>query len=130
MRPSPTAWLRRGAAAARCCTVDRGSAVLESAIGIAALVGVGAALIWATGLGICAAQSAFTAREAARSLARGEDQHAVLAQAERSSTGSLVMIDGDAATVTVTVERDFTPGGLLHGLAVTIRQSATAWREG
>jgi len=129
MRPSPRPYQRGWVITSDACTGERGSTVLESAVGIAALVGVGAAIVWAASLGLCAAQASFTAREAARSLARGEDPRAVLAQAEHGSDESQDTIEGDASTVTVIVERDVAPGGLLRGFTVTVRQAATAWRE-
>lgn len=122
-RPSPT---RR---VTRALSGEDGSAILESAVAIGVLIAVSMALLWSLGIGIRAAQSAFIAREAARSLARGEDSRSVVSRAMQSSPSAVVLISHDAATVTVTVEQELIGGGLLQGRSLTIRQSATAWRE-
>lgn len=107
---------------------DRGTAVLETAIGIPVLLGVGTAMLWGIGVGLTTVHMADTARDAARALARGEAASTVLAAASRQSPSSMIDVTEDGESVTVRVRRTVTMP-VLRAVEIDLDQQATAVRE-
>ena len=107
---------------------DRGTAVLETAIGIPVLLGVGTAMLWGIGVGLTTVHMADTARDAARALARGEASSTVLTAASRQSPSSMIDVSEDGTSVTVRVRRTVTMP-VLRAVEIELDQQATASRE-
>ena len=107
---------------------DRGTAVLETAIGIPVLLGVGTAMLWGIGVGLTTLHMADTARDAARAPARGEESSTVLSAASRQSPSSMIDVAEDGSTVTVRVRRTVTMP-VLRAVQIDLDQQATAVRE-
>jgi Flp pilus assembly protein TadG len=95
------------------------------------LVFVGA-LVWLVWVGIAQARCADAAREAARSLARGDPPEQALGVARQSAPdGARIEVERSAGTVIVTVSMSSSPsGGLFDGLvAVHLDASAVSVLE-
>lgn len=107
---------------------DRGSAVLETAIGIPVLLGIGSAMLWGIGVGLTTVHMADTARDAARALARGEATSTVLTAASRQSPSSMIEVAEDGTSITVRVRRTVTMP-VLRAVQIDLDQQATAVRE-
>ncbi|GAA1477817.1 hypothetical protein GCM10009623_22630 [Nocardioides aestuarii] len=112
---------------------QRGAVTAELALGIPLLLAVVVALVWLLAVGAGQVRVVDAAREAARSLARGDDQAVVVARAEE--------VAGERATVTVVstgpevrvlvTRRLDGPGGLLDALpGASLSHEAVAASEG
>lgn len=104
--------------------------LLETAIAIPMLAAVAAALAWAISIGGTALSLGDAVRSAARELARGEAQGAVLDRAraaEPAAVFDVAVVDGQ---IEVSAVRSVAPPfPLLDGLAVTVRQQAAVPAE-
>lgn len=107
---------------------DRGSVVLETAIGIPVLVCVGTAMVWGIGVGVTAMSMADTARDAARAIARGEPVAGVLDAASRQSPSSMIDISQDDSSVTVRVRRSVSMP-VLRAIDIDLEEQSVAERE-
>ncbi len=108
----------------------RGSVTLETAIAIPVLISVGAALIWAMGLGVTSLALAGHARDVARAIARGESTEAAVAQIAQREPAARVFIREDGETVTVSIREVVSiPLPLFDGLELTLAHDAVARRE-
>lgn len=112
---------------------QRGAVTAELALGIPLLLAVVVALVWLLAVGAGQVRVVDAAREAARSLARGDDASVAVARAEE--------VAGERATVTVVstgpevrvlvTRRLDGPGGLLDALpGATLSHEAVAAAEG
>lgn len=112
---------------------QRGAVTAELALGIPLLLAVVVALVWLLAVGAGQVRVVDAAREAARSLARGDDPASAVARAEE--------VAGDQATVTVVstgpevrvlvTRRLDGPGGLLDALpGARLSHEAVAASEG
>ncbi len=112
---------------------QRGAVTAELALGIPLLLAVVVALVWLLAVGAGQVRVVDAAREAARSLARGDDASVAVARAEE--------VAGERATVTVVsagpevrvlvTRRLDGPGGLLDALpGATLSHEAVATAEG
>jgi Na+-translocating ferredoxin:NAD+ oxidoreductase RnfG subunit len=92
-----------------------------------------AALVWLLAVGAGQVRVVDAAREAARAVARGDDQAAAVARAEQvAGDGARVSVDSAGGQVRVLVTRDLDgPGGLLDALpGATLSSEAVAAVEG
>ncbi|MCW2756740.1 MAG: hypothetical protein JWO46_486 [Nocardioidaceae bacterium] len=104
----------------------------EAATALPVLVVVAVALAWLVGLGVTQVRAVDAAREAARSLARGESAGTATSLARRVATpGSVVRVSPAGQEVTVRVTSHVRgPGWLLGGLpSVDLHGEAVAARE-
>ena len=109
-------------------TGERGSVLLETAFAIPALVSVCAVLLGVLTVGLTSLSLGDTAREAARSVARGASIHDVHAEAQRAAPKADIEIDLSGSMITIDVtQRVSVPG--LSGLSWTVHRSATTMRE-
>ncbi|MGI8888258.1 MAG: TadE family type IV pilus minor pilin [Nocardioidaceae bacterium] len=93
---------------------ERGSVTAESALVLPLVAAFALALVWLISIGISQIQAVDAARDAARGLARGEDETSVRALAERTApAGSTVSIAESDGAVTVTVSVHAEPPGWL-----------------
>ena len=97
---------------------ERGAVTAEAALVLPLLVALTAALCWLLAVGAAQVRTVDAAREAARLVARGEDQGTAVALAQRiAPDGAAVSISlGDAEVVVRVTARVDGPGGLLGGL--------------
>lgn len=103
---------------------------METAIAIPALVAVCMALLAVLAVGVATLTLGDTAREAARSLARGEHVVAVKQAAEEASPKAVVHIHQIGSMITVDIEQTLAlPGPILNSLQWTVRRSATTALE-
>ena len=104
--------------------------LLETAIAIPVLVMVGAALLWAMGLGVTSLALAGHARDVARAIARGESSDAAVARVVQREPRARVLIREADETVAVTVREVVSiPLPLFEGLELTLSHDAVARRE-
>jgi hypothetical protein len=104
--------------------------LLETAIAIPVLVMVGAALLWAMGLGVTSLALAGHARDVARAIARGESSDAAVARVAQREPRVRVLIREADETVAVTVREVVSiPIPLFEGLELTLSHHAVAQRE-
>ena len=98
--------------------LQRGAVTAELALGIPLLLAVVVALVWLLAVGAGQVRVVDAAREAARALARGDDQASAVARAQQvAGEGSRVTVVSTGAQVRVLVTRDVDgPGGLLDAL--------------
>jgi Flp pilus assembly protein TadG len=113
--------------------LQRGAVTAELALGIPLLLAVVVALVWLLAVGAGQVRVVDAAREAARALARGDDQAAAVARAERlAGDGARESVVSTGGQVRVLVTRDLDgPGGLLDALpGATLSSEAVAAVEG
>jgi hypothetical protein len=111
-------------------STDRGSVLVESAIAIPALIAVCMMLLAVLAVGVATLTLGDTARNAARSLARGEHVAAVQKAAEEASPKAAVHIHQIGSMITVDIEQTLAlPGPILDSLQWTVRRSATTALE-
>lgn len=111
-------------------TSDRGSVMLETALAIPLLMAVTVALAWGLSLAATSATLGDAARNAARSIARGETGPQVLERARAEAPGADVMVEDSASGTSVVITRDVAaPVPLLEGLTITITQRVVVARE-
>ena len=112
---------------------ESGSATAELALGIPLLVALTAGLVWMLAVGAAQVRVIDASREAARVVARGDDQAAAEAVALRiAPEWAKVRVEvGDAQVVVTTSARVDGPGGLLGSLpGVTVSSESVATVEG
>ncbi|MDP1878419.1 MAG: hypothetical protein Q8M17_12780 [Actinomycetota bacterium] len=109
---------------------DRGSVLLETVLAIPLLVMVAAALGWAVSLGATTAAVGDVARNAARSIARGDSVEVAIAAALDGDLAFVITVAESEHAVEVAVEKAVAPPlPLFAGLAITVSQRATVLRE-
>ena len=112
---------------------DRGAATAELALGIPLLVALTAGLVWVLALGAAQVRVVDASREAARAVARGDDESVAEAVAERIAPdgASVGIAVGGGRVVVTTSVRVSGPGGLLAALpGVTVTAESVALMEG
>lgn len=112
---------------------QRGTVTAETAVVLPLVAGFALMLVWVVSLGIAQVRTVDAARDAARGLARGDDQSAAIALAKRTApAGAHVSVTGSEGSVTVSVElRVEAPGWLLVPLpAVSLGSASTVEVEG
>lgn len=83
---------------------QRGTVTAEAAMVLPLVAAFSLVLVWMVSLGVAQVRAVDAARDAARALARGEDQQAAVAAARRTAPdASQVGIAESAGDVTVTV---------------------------
>jgi Flp pilus assembly protein TadG len=104
--------------------------LLEAVVAVPMLAAIAGAMAWGLSLVAVSAGLADTARDAARSLARGDDEAAVLRRVAVEWPATEVLVDrsGGLVTVTLTQERGL-PRGLLAGRTVTLTARGVASLE-
>ena len=111
---------------------DRGAATAELALGIPLLVALTAGLVWMLAVGATQVRVIDASREAARAVARGDDEATAEAVARRIApeAASVDIVVGDTEVVVTTSARVAGPGGLLGSLpGVTVSADAVALVE-
>lgn len=111
---------------------QRGTVTAEAAIVLPLMSAFCLALVWMVSIGISQVRAVDAARDAARAIARGDDQPAAAAAARRTAPdGSEVTFSESGGTVTVEVSvRVSPPGWLLVPLpTVTVGSSSTVETE-
>ena len=109
---------------------ERGSAVIETAIAIPALLAVTMALMWLVGLAMTHARVDEAAFAAARLAARGGTDDAVRAQVEQRLSGASVIISGTPEAVSVTVTKQaLADVPILRGIDYPVAVTAAVARE-
>lgn len=104
---------------------DRGMVVLETALAIPVLTMVALALAWVVSIGGAALHLGDTVRSAARELARGESQQAVLDRARGEIPAAQFDVVVDGGRVSVAARQEVSPPvPMLDGLGITVRQQA------
>lgn len=110
----------------------RGAVTAELAVALPLLVAVTVGLVWLLSVGLAQLRVVDAAREAARAVARGEDESsAVRTSLGVAPPGAAVDIETAADTVTVSVSAPVEgPGGLFAFVpGVDVRSVAVAARE-
>ncbi len=108
---------------------QRGAVTAELALGLPLLLAVTVGLVWLLAVGAGQVRVVDGAREAARSLARGDPEASAVARAVRvAGEDSRVSTTWSGGEVTVTVTREVAgPGGLFDALPeVVLRAEAVA----
>ena len=111
---------------------ERGAVTAEAALVLPLLVALTAALCWLLGVGAAQVRTVDAAREAARVVARGEDEGTATALAQRiAPEGAVVAISAGEVEVRVRVTAQVDgPGGLLGALpGATVDSTAVAAPE-
>lgn len=104
--------------------------MLETALAIPLLVAVAVALAWGLSLAATSAKLGDAARNAARSIARGEAGPEVLERTRAQVPGADVTVDASASGTEVVVSRGVgAPVPLLSGLTITITQRVVVTSE-
>jgi hypothetical protein len=114
-------------------TDDRGSVTAEAAIVLPIIASFVLTLVWMLSVGIAKVQAVDAARDAARAIARGEDDADAIAHAEETAaSGSRVEVMRHDGSVTVSVSLAAeAPGWLLVPLPdVNVGSSSTVDVEG
>lgn len=94
---------------------ERGSVTAESALVLPLVAGFGVVVAWLVSLGIAQVRTVDAARDAARALARGDDERQAVAIAQRTAPeGAEISFTESESSVTVSVTfRAKPPGWLL-----------------
>ncbi len=111
---------------------ERGAVTAELAMVLPLLLAVVVAMTWVLSVGLAQVRTVDAAREAARALARGDDESRAVDLAARvAPAGSRVAVTRSDGTVVVTVTGTVTgPGGLLGSLpGAEVSAAATALEE-
>lgn len=109
-------------------STERGSVLLETAFAIPALVAVCAVLLGVFAIGLTSLSLGDTAREAARSAARGAALHDVHADAQRSSPFADIDVRSSGSTITIALRQEVSLPGI-PGVGWTVERSATSTLE-
>ena len=107
---------------------QRGTVTAESALVLPLVAGFALVLVWVVSLGIAQVRAVDAARDAARGLARGDDERQAIAAAQRTApNGARVSIAKSGGSVTVSVSLQAqAPGWLLVPLpAVSLGSEST-----
>jgi hypothetical protein len=109
---------------------ERGSAVIETAVAIPALVAITLALLWIISLGITHVRVDEAAYSAARLAARGVSEDSVRLAVQSRLSSAEVEMTSDADTVSVTVtDYVLEDVPILQGLTTPISVTAIVARE-
>lgn len=111
---------------------EQGAVTAELAMGLPLLLAVTTVLVWCLSLGLAQVRVIDASREAARAVARGDDEGRAVATAQRiAPSGAQVRVvrAGDEVRVTTTV-RVAGPGGLVVWPRVRLVSESIAWEEG
>lgn len=111
---------------ARSRAADRGSVTVEAAIALSVVVVVLGLCLSGIGCALAQIRCVDAAREAARLVARGDDDRAAAAVASVGPSGASLSVSVDGDTVTATVSASGV-GGLLPG--IDVRATAVAAME-
>jgi Flp pilus assembly protein TadG len=104
--------------------------LLEAVVAVPLLAAIAGAMAWGLSLVAVSAGLADTARDAARSLARGDDEGAVRQRVSAEWPAAEVRVDRSDGLVTVTLtEQRGLPRGLLAGRTVTLTARGVASLE-
>jgi hypothetical protein len=111
---------------------ERGSAVIEAAVAIPALVAIALALLWIISLGVTHVRVDEAAYSAARLAARGATEDSVRLVVQSRLASAQVEMTSDADTVSVTVtDHVLADVPILRGLTAPISATAVvAWEGG
>ena len=123
MRPAPAAGRAAG---------ERGAVTAELALGLPLLMAVAIGMVWLLAAGAAQVQVIDASREAARAIARGDDQVAAVVVAQRvAPEGADVEVSLEGGRVVVTASAKVKgPGGLFSHLpAVRVSADAVALVE-
>lgn len=107
---------------------QRGTVTAESALVLPLVAGFALVLVWVVSLGIAQVRTVDAARDAARGLARGDDERQAITVAQRTApNGARVSIAKSGGSVTVSVSLQAqAPGWLLVPLpAVSLGSEST-----
>ncbi len=107
---------------------DRGSVTAEAAVVLPVIAAFVLSLVWMVAIGLAQVQVVDAARDAARSLARGDSETTAIAAARATAPrGADVTVSYDGSRVSVVVSASETgPGWLLAPLpTVTVRSEST-----
>ncbi|MCD6639877.1 MAG: pilus assembly protein [Nocardioides sp.] len=110
---------------------EQGAATAELALGLPLLLALTVVLVWCLSLAATQVRVIDASREAARALARGDDEALAVRTARRiASRNAVVRVtrDGEQVEVTTSV-RVAGPGGLAAWPAVTLTSRAVALEE-
>ncbi len=122
---------RRSAGSPRRRTAD-GSVTAEAAVVLPIVSAFALAVVWVVSVGVAQIQVVDAARDAARSLARGDEQAAAVSVARRAAPDDAqIVVSFDADTVRVSVSSEQKgPGWLLMPLpSLTVRAQSTVLVE-
>jgi len=109
---------------------ERGSAVIEAAVAIPALIAITMALLWAISLGVTHVRIDEAAYSAARLAARGASEDSVRLAVQSRLASAEIEMTGDADTVSVTVtDHVLASVPILRGLATPVSATAVVARE-
>ncbi len=112
---------------------QRGTVTAEAAMVLPLIAAFSLVLVWMVLLGVAQVRAVDAARDAARALARGEDEQAAVAAARRTAPGASDVTFAESAvgvTVTVTIKA-VAPGWLLLPMpSTTVASSSTVEIEG
>lgn len=109
---------------------ERGSAVIEAAVAIPALIAITLALLWTISLGITHVRVDEAAYSAARLAARGASEDSVRLAVQSRLASAEIEMTGDADTVSVTVtDHVLADVPILRGLATPVSATAVVARE-
>jgi hypothetical protein len=109
---------------------ERGSAVIEAAFAVPALIAITLALLWIISLGVTHVRVDEAAYSAARLAARGGSEDSVRLAVQSRLASAEVELSGDADTVSVTVtDHVLADVPILRGLATPVSATAIVARE-
>ena len=109
---------------------ERGSAVIEAAVAIPALIAITLALLWTISLGVTHVRVDEAAYSAARLAARGASEDSVRLAVQSRLASAEIEMTGDADTVSVTVtDHVLADVPILRGLATPVSATAVVARE-
>lgn len=109
---------------------ERGSAVIEAAVAIPALIAITLALLWVISLGVTHVRVDEAAYSAARLAARGVSEDSVRLAVQSRLAGAEIEMTGDAETVSITVtDYAFADVPILRGFTTPVSATAVVARE-
>ena len=109
---------------------ERGSAVIETAFAIPALIAITLALLWIISLGVTHVRVDEAAYSAARLAARGGSEDSVRLAVQSRLASAEIELSGDADTVSVTVtDHVLADVPILRGLATPVSATEIVARE-
>ncbi len=110
----PRCRLRRMRPARAALERQQGTVTAEAAVVLPVVAAFALALVWVVSLGIAQVRTIDAARDAARGLARGDDERQAIALAERTAPeGATISIVKSGGSVTVSVSLEAKPPGWL-----------------
>lgn len=117
-------------------SIDRGAATAELVAVLPVLVALVLAMVWLLSLGVAQVRTVDAAREAARALARGDDEAGAVGRGEQvGPAGTAITVSRSAGEVRVRAAANvrgpggllgFLPGVRLHAVAVALDEGGDA----